>query len=970
MTQLGIPPDNFAFPAVLKAVAGLQDLNLGKQIHAHVFKFGYASSWVTVANSLVNLYGKCGDVGDVYKVFERITDRDQVSWNSAISALCRFQEWELALEAFRLMLFENVVPSSFTLVSVALACSNLHKHDGLRLGKQVHAYSLRTGNWRTYTNNALMSMYAKLGKVDDSRSLFELFEDRDLVSWNTMISLLSQNDQFLKALLFLRLMVLKGIVPDGVTFASVLPACSHLEMLDRGKEIHAYALKNTDLVENSFVGCALVDMYCNCQQVESGRRVFDGILERNIAIFNAMITGYAQNEHDEKALDLFFQMVALDGIRPNATTMSSVLPACVSCELFSDTEGMHGYVIKRGLDRDKYVQNALMDMYSRMGKIEISKYIFNCMEQRDIVSWNTLITGYVISGCHDHALNLLNQMQRVELERYGGDDCVDENRILKPNSVTLMTVLPGCSVLAALAKGKEIHAYAVRHLLASDVAVGSALVDIISHHLSSMAATLPLHHPTHWFLSTPKLKSFHHGWSPPRPSCSFLADTQNQIRPIRATTEISQYPIFQPPQVEEESSSELESADPDFYKIGYVRSMRAYGVDFKEGPDGFGVYASKDVEPLRRARVIMEIPLELMLTISQKLPWMFFPDIIPLGHPIFDIINSTNPETDWDLRLACLLLYAFDREDNFWQLYGDFLPSAEECTSLLLATEEELLELQDPKLALTIREQQHRALEFWEKNWHSGVPLKIKRLARDPERFIWAVGIVQSRCLNMQLRIGALVQDTSMLVPYADMLNHSFQPNCFLHWRFKDRMLEVMINAGQRIKKGDEMTINYFSGLKNDMLMQRYGFSSPVNPWDVIQFSGNARIHLDSFLSVFNIAGLPEEYYHNSRLSNDGDTFVDGAVIAAARTVPTWSDGDVPPIPSLERKAVKELQEECQQMLAEFPTNSEQDQKLLGKGKHGLSPESGFYLHGSFGYSPHDPPRVRGLPTDYCAESP
>ncbi|KAM3741992.1 hypothetical protein ACB098_07G038600 [Castanea mollissima] len=444
-----------------------------------------------------------------------------------------------------------------------------------------------------------------------------------------------------------------------------------------------------------------------------------------------------------------------------------------------------------------------------------------------------------------------------------------------------------------------------------------------------MASTFTLHHPTNWFLSTPKLKSFHHGWSSPRPSCSFLADTQNQIRPIRATTEISQYPIFQPPQVEEESSSELESADPDFYKIGYVRSMRAYGVEFKEGPDGFGVYASKDVEPLRRARVIMEIPLELMLTISQKLPWMFFPDIIPMGHPIFDIINSTNPETDWDLRLACLLLYAFDREDNFWQLYGDFLPSSEECTSLLLATEEELLELQDPKLALTIKEQQRRALEFWEKNWHSGVPLKIKRLARDPERFIWAMAIVQSRCFNMQLRIGALVQDTSMLIPYADMLNHSFQPNCFLHWRFKDRMLEVMINAGQRIKKGDEMTISYFSGQKNDMLMQRYGFSSPVNPWDVIQFSGNARIHLDSFLSVFNIAGLPEEYYHNSRLSNDGDTFVDGAVIAAARTVPTWSDGDVPPIPSLERKAVKEIQEECQQMLAEFPTNSEQDQKLL-----------------------------------------
>ncbi|KAJ0018311.1 hypothetical protein Pint_11812 [Pistacia integerrima] len=129
----------------------------------------------------------------------------------------------------------------------------------------------------------------------------------------------------------------------------------------------------------------------------------------------------------------------------------------------------------------------------------------------------------------------------------------------------------------------------------------------------------------------------------------------------------------------------------------------------------------------------MEMPLELMITIRQKLPRMFFPDIMPIGHPIFDIINSTDPEED-------------------------------------------LLELQDPNLASTMRKQQQRALEFWGKDWHNGVPLKIKRLARDPERFMWAMSIVQSRCINMQIRIGAL-----------------------------DRMLEVMINAGQRVKKGEEV---------------------------------------------------------------------------------------------------------------------------------------------------------------------
>ncbi|KAM3005648.1 hypothetical protein FF2_035755 [Malus domestica] len=226
-------------------------------------------------------------------------------------------------------------------------------------------------------------------------------------------------------------------------------------------------------------------------------------------------------------------------------------------------------------------------------------------------------------------------------------------------------------------------------------------------------------------------------------------------------------------------------------------------------------------------------------------------------------------------------------------------------------------------------------------NQHSGVPLKIKRLARDSERFIWAVSMAPTRSIGMQMRIGALIQDANMLIPYADcclinllhfadMLNHSFEPNCFFHWRFKDRMLGVMINAGKWIKKGDEMTVNYMSGQQNDMLMQRYGFSSPVNPCDVIPFSGNERIHLDSFLSVFNMSGLHEEYYHNTGcLSNDGDTSVDGAIIAAARTLPTWSEGDVPPIPSMERKAIKELQEECRQILAAFPTNSKQDQKIL-----------------------------------------
>ena len=91
-----------------------------------------------------------------------------------------------------------------------------------------------------------------------------------------------------------------------VTLASVLPACSQLERLRIGREIHCYALRNGDLIENSFVGTALVDMYCNCKQPKKGRLVFDGVVRRTVAVWNALLAGYARNEFDDQALRLLF----------------------------------------------------------------------------------------------------------------------------------------------------------------------------------------------------------------------------------------------------------------------------------------------------------------------------------------------------------------------------------------------------------------------------------------------------------------------------------------------------------------------------------------------------------------------------------------------------------------------------------------------------------------------------------------
>ncbi|KAG6519441.1 pentatricopeptide repeat-containing protein At3g57430, chloroplastic-like [Zingiber officinale] len=478
MTSAGVPPDHFAFPAAIKAAAGIPDASVGRQLHAASVKRGYHTSPVTVANTLVNMYARCGDLDSALQVFDRIPERDEVSWNSTIAALCLFELWELALEAFRsIQEEESMLLSSFALVSAALACSNLDQGIGIRLGKQLHGYALRNQSFysgKRFAFNALLAMYAKLGRVDDAVALFERFDDRDIVTWNTMISSLTQNDRFSEAIAVLHEMVLAGIKPDGVTLSSALPSCSFMEMLNAGKEIHAYAFRNSGLFLNTFVASALVDMYCNFGLVERARAVFDKIPERRLGLWNAMISGYAQNMLDDEALKLFIDMETA-GLVPNETTLASILPACVRSEAFPNKEDIHSYVIKRGMEGDKFVQNALMDMYSRVGKIDISQKIFAAMEDRDVVSWNTLITGCIICGCYSQAFRLVNQMQKNGNFIEGIDK---ESLHYKPNYITLMTLLPACGSLAALGKGEEIHGYAIRQGLDSDIAVGSALVDM------------------------------------------------------------------------------------------------------------------------------------------------------------------------------------------------------------------------------------------------------------------------------------------------------------------------------------------------------------------------------------------------------------------------------------------------------------------------------------------------------------
>ncbi|CAN6177982.1 unnamed protein product [Urochloa humidicola] len=491
------PLDRFALPPAAKSAAALRSLPAVRAIHGAALRRGLLLDGPTpaVANALLTAYARCGDLPASLALFAAIPTRDAVTFNSLIAALCLFGRWLHALAALRDMVLEGHPLTSFTLVSVLLACS--HLPDGPRLGREAHALALKSGfldGDERFAFNALLSMYARLGLVDDAVRLFAasaagadaIAAGGGVVTWNTMVSLLVQSGRFDEAVEVLYDMVARGVRPDGVTFASALPACSQLEMLSLGREMHAYVLKDADLAANSFVASALVDMYASHERVGAARRVFDMVPhgDRQLGLWNAMICGYAQAGMDEDALELFTRMVEADaGVVPSETTMAGVLPACARSDAFAGKEAVHGYVVKRGMDSNRFVQNALMDMYARLGDMGSARRIFAAIEPRDVVSWNTLITGCVVQGHISDAFQLVREMQQqgrytddaAATTEYGIDE---EEPVVMPNSITLMTLLPGCAILAAPARGKEIHAYAVRRGLDSDVAVGSALVDM------------------------------------------------------------------------------------------------------------------------------------------------------------------------------------------------------------------------------------------------------------------------------------------------------------------------------------------------------------------------------------------------------------------------------------------------------------------------------------------------------------
>ncbi|XP_038989307.1 pentatricopeptide repeat-containing protein At2g33680-like [Phoenix dactylifera] len=421
MLKEGQTPNEFTFGSLL----GSTDVAIIEELHAQVTKRGLGSN-VFTGTALLDAYARCGDPRAAWLVFNSITQRNVIAWNSIIDALFGNNMVHEGLELFLQMSEQGTVPDDYT-ISILLKATI--PHFSIFVGKQLHGLAIKMGlQTDTLIGNSLITMYAKLEGAAESWCVFKDISEPDIISWNSMIQSYVQNEKFEQALTLFTEMRYSEIEPDEFSFVSTLAACGSLAWHRNGKEVHCELLKR-GLVRDAFVGSALIDMHAKSMAVHDARKVFDAIRNKDLITWNSMIAGFAQSGYLDEVMKLL-SLIREENLEPDGFTFASILAACANATAIQQGRQVHTLILKSELNMDTAVANALITMYSRTGSIREAKKVFSKLDDKNIVSWTAMIGGFAQGGHSEEALAMFDQM---------------ENTGVKPNGKTFVTLLTACS---------------------------------------------------------------------------------------------------------------------------------------------------------------------------------------------------------------------------------------------------------------------------------------------------------------------------------------------------------------------------------------------------------------------------------------------------------------------------------------------------------------------------------------------
>ncbi|XP_031479027.1 pentatricopeptide repeat-containing protein At2g13600-like [Nymphaea colorata] len=422
MLAAGVCPNDFTFNAAVQACTSLDD---GKQVHSLAVKTGFISD-SRVENCLIDMYARYGVISDAQRIFEKMLCPDVVSYTTLIAGLSHNGFFETAINAFVRMLNMGLSPNEHTVGSVLVACGNIF---ACKLGMQIHAYAIKSELCGIYAASSLVHMYSKGSLIDYARTVFDVMEVKNLVTWSGMIDGYVKNGLVKAALFLFMQMLVMGIKPNEYTLATLISSCGLSSIgISEALQLHGYAIK-LNYESNNHVMNALITMYARKNMVDELGHVFKRIAFRDSVSWSAAIAGYAQNEQNEEAARMLCLMHR-EGAEPTKHAFASVISSCGDLAALDQGRHFHALALKSSFDQHICVSNALVSMYSKCGSMVDACMAFEVTPEPDVMSWNTLIHGYAHHGMGGEALQVFERMTSL------GE---------VPDGATIVGILSACS---------------------------------------------------------------------------------------------------------------------------------------------------------------------------------------------------------------------------------------------------------------------------------------------------------------------------------------------------------------------------------------------------------------------------------------------------------------------------------------------------------------------------------------------
>lgn len=439
--KAGIRPTVVSFINVFPSAAGVEGSDCTDMLYGLLIKYGHEYvNYVFVVSSAILMYSEVSDIRSARQVFDNATEKNIEVWNTMISGYVRNDRYDEALALFVQILESDIlVADTVTVLASLMAIS---QRQDVKLGQQIHTCLIKENpaGLPLVLSNALVVMYSRCGCLQSAFELFHQMPERDIVSWNTMISALVQNGSDFEGLLLVYGMQKQGFAVDSVTVTALLSAASNVGSLRIGKEAHGYLIRHR--IQCQGLESYLIDMYAKSGSVETARRLFDGGQsdERDQVTWNAMIAGYMQSGQIEQAISLFRNMLE-ENLIPNSVTLSTILPACNLVGGIQAGRQIHGFAMRHYLDRNVFVGTALVDMYSKCGGITFAERVFDDMVEKNTITYTTMLSGLGQHGLGERALSLFQAMQESGT---------------KPDTITFVAVISACSYSGLVDEGLAV----------------------------------------------------------------------------------------------------------------------------------------------------------------------------------------------------------------------------------------------------------------------------------------------------------------------------------------------------------------------------------------------------------------------------------------------------------------------------------------------------------------------------------